>query len=86
MIRLEDRQVIAQAVEQAHEAGARLRPACELVGVGLRTLQRWKASDGLVRGDRRPEAAREPPPHALSQAERARLLQVEVDPGNWTAR
>lgn len=28
MIRLEDRQVIAQAVEQAHQAGARLKPAC----------------------------------------------------------
>lgn len=80
MIRLEDRQVIAQAVEQAHTAGARLRPACELVGVDLRTLQRWKASDGLVRGDRRPEAAREPPAHALSEAERARLLQVANEP------
>ena len=32
MIRLEDRQVIAQAVEQAHKSGARLRPACELAG------------------------------------------------------
>jgi hypothetical protein len=30
MIRLEDRQDIAQAVEQAHKAGARLKPACEL--------------------------------------------------------
>ncbi|MCB1998556.1 MAG: DDE-type integrase/transposase/recombinase [Rhodoferax sp.] len=80
MIRLEDRQVIAQAVEEAHTAGAGLRPACELVGVDLRTLQRWKASDGLVRGDRRPEAVREPPAQALSEAERARLLQVANEP------
>jgi len=80
MIRLEDRQVIAQAVEQAHTAGARLRPACELVGVDLRTLQRWKASGGLVRGDRRPEAVREPPAHALSEAAPARLLQVANEP------
>lgn len=80
MIRLEDRQVIAQAVEDAHTAGARLRPACELVGIDLRTLQRWQATDGLVRGDRRPEAVREPPAHALSEAERARLLQVANEP------
>lgn len=80
MIRLEDRQTIAEAVEEAHTAGARWRPACELVGVDLRTLQRWKASDGLVHGDRRPEAVREPPAHALSAAERARLLQVANEP------
>jgi hypothetical protein len=80
MIRLEDRQVIAQAVEQAHKAGARLKPACELLGIDLRTLQRWKATDGLVRGDRRPEAVREGPAHALSEAERARLLQVANEP------
>ena len=80
MIRLEDRQDIAQAVEQAHAAGARLRPACELAGITVRTLQRWKAGDGLVRGDRRPDAVREPPAHALSEAERARLLQVANEP------
>jgi transposase InsO family protein len=80
MIRLEDRQVIAQAVEQAHKAGARLRPACELAGIDVRTLQRWKAGGGLVRGDRRPEAVRERPAHALTDAERARLLQVANEP------
>ncbi len=46
MIRLEDRQVIAQAVEQAHKAGARLKPACELTGITVRTLQRWKVRGG----------------------------------------
>jgi hypothetical protein len=40
MIRLEDRQDIAEAVEQAHTAGAQLRPACELAGITVRTLQR----------------------------------------------
>ena len=80
MIRLEDRQDIAQAVEQAHAAGARLTPACELAGITVRTLQRWKAGDGLVRGDRRPEAVRQAPAHALSEAERARLLQVANEP------
>ncbi len=80
MIRLEDRQIIAQAVEEAHAAGARLTPACELVGIDVRTLQRWKATGGLARGDRRPEAVRPPPDHALSEAERARLLAVANEP------
>jgi hypothetical protein len=80
MIRLEGHQAIAQAVEQVHKTGARLRLACELAGITVRTLQRWKAADGLVRGDRRPDAVRKPPAHALSETERARLLQVANEP------
>lgn len=56
-------------------AGARLKPACELVGIEPRTLQRWKAGEGLTRGDRRPEALRASPAHALSEAERAEILR-----------
>lgn len=76
MIRLEDRQILAQDIEQAHAAGARLKPACELAGIDVRTLQRWQAGDGLVRGDRRPEAVHETPAHALSEAERAQIVAV----------
>lgn len=80
MIRLEDRQVMVSHIEQAHTAGARLRPACELAGINVRTLQRWKVGDGLVRGDRRPEAIHETPAHALSDAERAQILEVANAP------
>jgi transposase InsO family protein len=80
MIRLEDRRMIAQQVEQARGSGARLRPACELVGIDVRTLQRWKAGDGLDAGDGRPQAVRPTPAHALSEAERSRLLEVANAP------
>jgi transposase InsO family protein len=80
MIRLEDRQVMVSHIEQAHTAGARLKLACELAGIDVRTLQRWKTSDGLVRGDRRPEAVHETPAHALSDAERAQVLAVANEP------
>lgn len=80
MIRLEDRQQLARDIEQAHRAGARLKPACELAGIDVRTLQRWKAGAGLVRGDGRPQAVRPQPAHALSEAERARLLEVANEP------
>jgi transposase InsO family protein len=76
MIGLEDRIVLAQDIETAHRAGARLERACTEVGITVRTLQRWKADDGLVAGDRRPSAAHPTPAHALSAEERQTLLRV----------
>jgi putative transposase len=80
MIGLEDRQTVAQNILMAHSAGARLRLACETAGIELRTLQRWKAHDGLTAGDGRPHAVRPMPRHALSPAERAQLLAVANEP------
>ena len=80
MIRLEDRQKMTQLVEHAHASGARLEPACQLAGIDLRTLQRWKAGDGLVLGDKRPEAVHPRPAHALSSAEREAILTVANEP------
>jgi transposase InsO family protein len=80
MIGLEDRQALAQGIEVACRSGARLRQACEVVGIDVRTLQRWKAHGGLHSGDGRPGATRPIPQHALSQAERAQILQVANQP------
>jgi putative transposase len=74
MIGLEDRRTLARDIDAAHAAGARLRPACEVAGIELRTLQRWKAEQGLETGDGRPQAVRPTPSHALSAEERAALL------------
>lgn len=76
MIGLEDRRFVAQNIRVAHTDGARLRLACETAGIDLRSLQRWKAGEGLTSGDRRPDAARPTPAHALSPAERETLLSV----------
>lgn len=80
MIGLEDRQVCAQDIDVAHKAGARLRLACETTGINVRTLQRWKAQEGLLTGDRRPSAAHPAPEHALSLTERAEVLRVANEP------
>jgi transposase InsO family protein len=80
MIGLEDRQALAQDIDTAHAAGARLQPACEVAGIDARTLQRWKAQEGLTAGDGRPQAVRPTPSHALSPAERAALLAVANEP------
>jgi putative transposase len=80
MIGLEDRRSLAQDIDIANTAGARLRLACDTAGIDLRTLQRWKACEGLVGGDGRPGAARPTPSHALSEDERIKLLQVANEP------
>ena len=80
MTRLEDRQILVRDLEQAREHGARLIPACALAGIDAGTLRRWKAGDGLRQGDRRPDAARSVPSHALSEAERARIIEIANEP------
>jgi putative transposase len=80
MTRLEDRQALLHAIEAARAGGARLAPACALAGIDPRTAQRWQAGDGLPRGDRRPDADRPTPSHALTPAERARIIAVANQP------
>jgi len=80
MIGLEDRQALAMDIHVAHTTGARLRLACEIAGIDVRTLQRWNASTGLVTGDGRPDAVRPVPSHALSALERAQILSVANAP------
>lgn len=80
MIGLEDRIVLAQDIETAQRNGVRLEAACAELGITARTLQRWKRTEGLVTGDRRPTAPRPTPAHALSAEEREQLLQVANEP------
>jgi hypothetical protein len=80
MIILEDRQALAQDIETACTAFARLAQACDTAGIDAHTLQRWKARHGLVRGDGRPGAVRPILGHALSEVERRRLVQVANEP------
>ena len=80
MTGLEDRTVLAQDIDTARRAGARLERACAEAGITVRTLQRWKAHGGLVAGDRRPGAHRPVPAHALTDEERQELLRVANEP------
>ena len=76
----EERQRVVGWIDDAHHAGARLAPACREAGITLRTLQRWRDGDGRVRPDRRPEAVRPRPAHALSEEERAEVLATLNEP------
>jgi putative transposase len=79
MTRLEDRRTLMLEIAQAHAQGARLRPACALAGIDVRTLQRWKAGVP-AQGDRRPDVDRAVPSHALTEAEKARIIEVANKP------
>jgi transposase InsO family protein len=76
MILIADRRSLAQDIQNARDAGARLEPVCEVAGIDARTLQRWNAHGGLNKGDGRPAALRPTPAHALSEDERAKLMSV----------
>ena len=83
MIRVEDRQTMVDNIAVARNAGARLLPACLIVGITLRTLQRWQCAaevDGPVCADGRPLAVRPVPAHALSDAERAQIVSIANEP------
>lgn len=67
------RQEACALVEEANLAGARKFKACELLGITLRTLERWKKAGGLV--DKRAQAQRSVS-HSLSAEERQRVLAI----------
>jgi putative transposase len=77
---LEDRQTLIHHITEARAGGARLGSACALAGIDPRTVQRWSKNQGPARGDRRPEAVRPAPSHALTEAERARIVAVANEP------
>ena len=80
MTRLEDRQTLIQEIDAARANGARQAEACVLAGIDPRTIQRWRKNDGTTLGDRRPDAVRPAPSHALTDEERARSVAVANEP------
>jgi putative transposase len=65
--------VILKVLCEAQTSGARLAPACRLLGISARTIERWRAdpeaNDGRYGPQRRPS-------NALSPAEEAQIVTV----------
>jgi putative transposase len=68
--------LILGLVDEAVQAGARQRCACELLGLTVRTLERWREQED---GDDRRQGPKTPPKNKLSEAER----EVVLDVVNW---
>jgi putative transposase len=75
MISIPDRRNTIKLIDKACCDGARLAPACQVVGISIRTYQRWTA-DGDGRPDARPTASRLEPANKLTTEERQRVLDI----------
>lgn len=69
--------MILEALAEAQRAGARLAPACRVVGLSIRTVERWRtgatSQDGRCGPHRRPG-------NALTVAEEGQVLAVTTSP------
>ena len=79
MTSLEERCSQSEAIDLACSNGARLSQACDVLGLCVRTLQRWRSQQG-IRQDGRPSAVRPPPRNALTEEERKRMLSLANEP------
>jgi putative transposase len=79
MTSVSDRMHAIALIEEAVQAGARVRAACKELNITQRTLQRWKR-DGSIREDQRPHAVRPTPRNKLREAERRLVIHVANQP------
>lgn len=73
LITEQDKEAAIKLIQEACNTGARLKLACELLGIDIRTLQRWKIDRSLKDKRRGPTTA---PANKLTDAERARIVEV----------
>lgn len=69
--------MILELIDEAVRCGARLEPACEIVGPSVRTVQRWQAQGG---GEDRRHGPKSEPPNKLCARERQEVLELVNSP------
>lgn len=79
MISTQDRRIAIELIEEAKSNGAREIKACEVLGISLRTLFRWR-SNKTPDEDQRPYAKRPEPANKLTEAERKKVIEVANKP------
>ena len=75
MISPSNRTLAVELIQEAHQNGARLVKACEVLHISVRTYERWVAAGG-VKVDQRPLAKRPTPKNKLSAHEKEEILAV----------
>ena len=75
MISIPDRRKTVSLIDKARHNGARLVPVCQVLGISVRTYQRW-TEDGTVKPDARPTAQRPKPANKLTPEERQHVLAI----------
>ncbi len=74
MISIKDRQHAVQLIANACKDGSTLTAACDVIGISIRTHQRWIQA-GEITADKRPFAVRPVPANALTVEEEAEILK-----------
>lgn len=69
--------MILTHVDEAVQAGARQREACDILGVDARTVQRWQIQGG---GEDRRQGPKTSPKNKLSEREREKILETVNSP------
>jgi len=75
MISVQDRIIVVQLIREAMDAGARISPCCKVVGISLRTYERWICG-GNINADQRPLAERPEPKNKLSIEEYNSVVNI----------
>lgn len=79
MTSLVEREQLVQWIRDAVAASARLTRACIEADISIRTFQRWTQND-MITFDKRPQAKRAKPRHALSANERVAIINTVNEP------
>jgi len=79
LISVPDRTKAIELIDEARATGARLKPACEILGISERTYQRWTRG-GSIQEDIRPIIKRTIPKNKLTEEERVEVIQIVNSP------
>lgn len=71
--------MILDSIAEARAAGARLQACCELIGIDVRTIQRWQKRGPNGGKDRRAGPTTRPH-NKLSEQERAKVIEIVTSP------
>lgn len=72
-----EREQILRLIDEAIEAGARQRRCCQVMGLDVRTVQRWRRSGG---GEDRRNGPISEPRNKLCDPERERIVEIAASP------
>lgn len=75
LISSSDRIEAIKLINEARQAGARLKPACDILNISVRTYQRW-VKEGQDTKDKRPIKKRKLPSNKLSEREKTEIIKV----------
>ena len=75
MISTQDRIILIELIKEAIASGARISPSCDIVGISIRTYERWTYG-GVINIDQRPLAQRPEPKNKLSHDEYKSVLRI----------